>query len=96
MPPTVTFEEFEWDDDKRRINRDKHAIDFPLAAVIFRQPHVDIPARSESETRRMAIGPLDGRLVSVVYTPREGAIRIISARRARENEERAYRALLGS
>jgi uncharacterized DUF497 family protein len=34
---------------------------------------------------------LEGREVTVVFTRRDGGIRLISARRAHDNERRAYR-----
>ncbi|WP_236843442.1 BrnT family toxin [Bradyrhizobium icense] len=39
----------------------------------------------------MAVGSSGDRLITVVFTRRADVIRIISARRARKNEERAYR-----
>ncbi|MDR3373933.1 MAG: BrnT family toxin [Ancalomicrobiaceae bacterium] len=84
---------FEWDENKRKSNIEKHHIDFADATEIFYGLRVDLPAKHPSEIRRKATGLLDGHFVTVVYTRREGVVRIISARRARDNERRTYRAL---
>jgi hypothetical protein len=58
--------------------RDEAAVDF------------DVSRAAEAEQRRKAIGSVDGRLCTVVYTMRQGAIRIISVRRSNAKERRAY------
>jgi uncharacterized DUF497 family protein len=82
---------FEWDDDKSRANLDKHGIDFDDASEVFYGPAVLRQSDRNNEERWIAIGFLERRLITVVFTRRAGLIRIISARRARENEEREYR-----
>ncbi len=47
------------------------------------------------ETRFITIGHLDGRMVVTVWTPRAGARRIISLRKANEREQAAYGPRLG-
>ena len=84
---------FEWDEDKRLKNIAKHDIDFRDAVDVFFEPHLDEPLSYPHEARRKALGPIGDRLVAVIYTVRDTSIRIISARRARPNEHRAYRAL---
>jgi uncharacterized DUF497 family protein len=42
--------------------------------------------RDRGERRIIAIGQVEGRFISVVYTRRNGRYRIISARPARRNE----------
>ena len=84
---------FEWDEDKRRKNISKHDIDFRDAMDVFFEPHLDEPLSYPHEARRKALGPIGDHLVAVIYTWRGTSIRIISARRARANEQRAYRAL---
>ena len=85
------FEDFEWDDEKRRRNVKKHAIDFEEATEVFYGPYLLQRSDRKQEQRWMATGESEGRALTVVFTRREGKIRIISARRARKNEERAYR-----
>lgn len=84
---------FEWDENKRRTNIIKHSLDFRDVIDVFFQPYMDIALAYPKEPRRQATGMVGGRLVAVIYTLRGDAIRIISARRARDNEQRAYRAL---
>jgi uncharacterized protein len=82
---------FEWDDDKARINLEKHEISIDLARHVF-----DDPAREERldddpvEERWIAIGMADGRVLFVVFTERDGRMRIISARKANKNEQARY------
>jgi uncharacterized DUF497 family protein len=47
------------------------------------------------ERRLVTIGPLEDRLLAVVWTDRATAIRLISLRRARDGEKSRYRALYG-
>lgn len=82
---------FEWDEQKNELNRAKHGIDFNDAIEIFYGPVVVRQSTRNSEERWVAIGPLGDRLIAVIFTQRTDVTRIISARRARKNEERAYR-----
>ena len=52
---------------------------------------LEIPARSTDEPRVQVIGRFDNRVWSAFTTIREGRVRIISVRRARDDEEEAYR-----
>jgi len=81
---------FEWDDDKSRANLRKHGIDFDDASEVFYGPILLRQSNRNNEERWIAIGSLEERLITVVFTRRADAIRIISARRARKNEEREY------
>ena len=85
--------EFEWDEAKRQLVMAKHRLDFADALLVFRGPHVILEARSEAEAREIAVGLLGGRMVSIVFTRRGDKMRLITARRARENEQREYRAI---
>jgi uncharacterized DUF497 family protein len=83
-----------WNEAKRESNLEKHGIDFLLASLILGDdPHVYASPRGD-ESRSVAVGEIEGRVIAVVYTQRyehgEPVIRIISARRARTNEERDY------
>jgi uncharacterized protein len=42
------------------------------------------------EERFLLIGMVDGQLLSVTYTPRQGSYRLISARRATKDEQDHY------
>ncbi|MBW8285529.1 MAG: BrnT family toxin [Rhizobium sp.] len=89
------FATFEWDENKRHANLLKHGIDFIRAASALQQPHVKIMSNRDGEARILAICPDTQKLIAVVYTMRGEACRIISARAARKNEQRAYRQVLG-
>ena len=82
---------FEWDNQKRELNLAKHGIDFDSAIEIFHGPIILRRSDRNNEERWTALGYSDDRLVVVVFTRRADVIRIISARRARKNEEREYR-----
>ena len=66
-------------------------------SAIFEGPHITVPSVHEGEEERLlAIGVFEGRVVTVVYTIRSEAIRIISFRRARHEERQKYQELYGS
>lgn len=92
----TTQMEFEWDPAKAESNLEKHGISFVAAAKMLQGPHVRIPSHRGGEVRYLGIGELNGRILTVVYTMRQGRYRIISARRARTNEEAAYRTFFDS
>ncbi len=83
--------EFEYDPTKSQTNKEKHGIDFDEAQVLWLdEDRVEFPARSDTEERHALIAKNDEKIWVAFYMMREVAIRIISVRRARENEEKAY------
>ena len=86
--------EFEWDEDKRFANLETHGIDFLDARAIWAGQVLDPAAERivDGEARPTALGVVgeDEIIVAVVYTVRDGIVRLISARRARRNERKAY------
>ena len=85
--------EFEWDEEKNKVNQRKHRISFEEAAEIFSYPMYErIDTRFQyDEVRYIGIGRNNQMLIfTVVYTEREARIRIISARRANKQEQRLY------
>ncbi len=83
--------EFEWDENKRRRNLEKHDIDFLDADLIFGSPHLLEQARTvDDEQRWLAVGMIEDVHVTAVFTHRGDAIRIISIRKARDAERRKY------
>jgi hypothetical protein len=84
--------EFEWDDEKEKINKKKHGISFNTAKEIFHDVNrleiFDIQ-HSDVEERYNTIGMVDD-VLFVVYVERRDRIRLISARLATENERRLY------
>jgi uncharacterized protein len=89
--------DFEWDDTKRRVNILNHGIDFlDVCAVFDGRPRLDTKSPRGDEARFPTTTRLGHRFVTVVWTEREqGAVRLISARRARDGEEREYRRIFG-
>ncbi len=87
---------FEWDEQKRGTNLDKHSIDFADATRMFDGPILERrdDRRNYGETRVIALGRIEGIVLSVIYTIRGEAIRLISARRASRDEREAYYARL--
>ena len=86
---------FEWDDEKELINIQKHGIDFTTAARVFKDENrleLYDEAHSETEDRYITIGIIDdvAYVVMVVYTERNEAIRLISARKATKQERKMY------
>jgi uncharacterized DUF497 family protein len=82
---------FDWDKRKSELNLAKHGIDFEDASEVFYGPIMLRRSDRNNEERWVAVGPSENRLIAVVFTRRKNDIRIISARRARKNEEREYR-----
>lgn len=87
---------FEWDEDKRLSNIQKHGIDFVRIRQLFDGRPIVSSLTSRNDERRFATtGELEARLYTVIWTERNSVIRLISARRARHAEERKYRAIHG-
>lgn len=83
---------FEWDEEKRKTTLRKHGIDFLWLPEVFAQETLILPSNQKGEERWLAIGMLGTKEIAVIFTKRGETIRIITARRARENERRAYHA----
>jgi uncharacterized DUF497 family protein len=83
---------FEWDSDKNNLNVLKHGIGFEVAQRIFEGPCIEAPDRRKEygEIRIGAYGEVDGVVLFVIYTWRNGNRRIISARRVGQQEREAY------
>lgn len=83
---------FEWDENKRRANLQKHGFDFADAERIFESDRVIfIDDRFDyGEMRLVTIGFLSQRIVTVTYTEHDEVIRIISLRKATKNEQTKY------
>jgi uncharacterized protein len=79
---------------KRAANLAKHGVDFVDAAGIFAGPTLEWRDLRQDyrEERWIAVGMVNRRELTVVYTLRGQHRRIISARRAHRNERRTYRA----
>ena len=87
-----TVTQFEWDPRKAAANVRKHGIYFADAVLVLEDEraitlHLDV----DDEVRCVTIG-MDAmaRILTVVYTCRGNALRMISARPATPNERRQY------
>lgn len=87
---------FEWSEAKRlQILRDRD-LDFGDAVQVFDgRPIIHMASFRNDEDRYVSIAMIEGKLYAVVWTWRGENRRIISFRRARDAEERRYRALHG-
>lgn len=85
---------YEWDQDKREVNLNKHGVDF--ADIEHFQWDSALVGRSDrhGETRYIGVGYLQDRLYVVVFADRESATRIISLRRASQEERQRYAATI--
>ena len=78
---------FEFDPRKSKSNLEKHGIDFIQAQMLWLDPDLlEIPAKTVDEPRFLVIGRIGDKHWSAVFTYRDENIRIISARRSREEE----------
>jgi uncharacterized DUF497 family protein len=86
--------QFEWDEKKANINRQKHGITFEEATTAFADElsiTIDDPLHSEDENRLILIGKSKQfKTLIVIHVERTKAIRIISARRATKREQKFY------
>jgi uncharacterized protein len=87
---------FECDPIKKQSNLRKHRIDFDRAKLVWDGPVFEREdARSGyGERRFIALGSVEGRVIAVVYTWRGSNRRLISARKANENEREIYHAAI--
>jgi uncharacterized DUF497 family protein len=83
--------DFEFDPAKSAANLKKHGIDFVAAQALWSDlDRLEIHARSSDEPRTQVIGRIGDLLWSAFITHRSERIRIISVRRARDEEKAAY------
>ncbi|MEO5357359.1 MAG: BrnT family toxin [Nitrospirae bacterium YQR-1] len=82
---------FEWSEEKRFKVLKKRKLDFMDAKDLFDGRRlITVLSPRGSENRWLSIGEIDGRLIAVVWMWRDDAIRIITMRRARDEEKRKY------
>ena len=88
--------EFEWDEKKNAANLAKHGIGLEEAVAIFQGPVLTgLDPGHHSEIRERTYGLLHGIVVvCIIHTERDGATRIISARKATRNERKLFNAAL--
>lgn len=82
---------FEYDPAKSISNAAKHGIDFEEAQRLWNDEKLAIvEVRTDHEDRAIAIGRIDDRHWSAVFTKRGDRIRLISVRRSRPVEIKRY------
>jgi uncharacterized DUF497 family protein len=83
-----------WDEPKRQANLDTHGLDFAAARDRFPFEEAAIVptyAGPDGRARFVAIGPLEGRLVTIVFSQLgTEAVSLISMRPASRKERHAY------
>jgi uncharacterized DUF497 family protein len=83
--------EFEWDENKSRVNKSKHGIDFNTATELWNdQDRIEIQTHFPAENRNALIGKIGDKFWAAIFTRRVDTIRIISVRRARKKETKLY------
>jgi uncharacterized protein len=83
---------FQWNEAKSAANEAKHGVSFLQAAQIFRGAILAKPDRRRDygEERLIALGDFTGTVLRVVFTWRDGDIRIISAWRASKRDRKTF------
>ena len=75
--------EFEWDEEKNKINIKKHRVSFEEAKCVFLDLHrliyQDIDHSTKNETRYYCLGKVNSEVCAVRFTLRNGVIRIFGA-----------------
>jgi uncharacterized DUF497 family protein len=87
--------EYEWDENKRTANIEKHQVDFRVAVFIFEGATVKEKddRHDYGENRFLSIGLVEDECFVVVHTEQEDVIRLISAWRGGRRDRRKYQAI---
>jgi uncharacterized protein len=95
----TSFFEFEWDEGNRTKNKTKHGLEVFEIEEVFRSG-LALPLGVQiqpihTEQRLGIVGPsINGKLIQIAFTLREGKVRVISARIAHKSERRQYEEIL--
>jgi uncharacterized DUF497 family protein len=82
---------FEFDASKSKANLAKDGINFEMAQELWRDVEgLLVPCRNSTEPRKLLVAQREGKLWTAIFTERGDATRIISVRRAQDNERAAY------
>jgi uncharacterized DUF497 family protein len=84
---------FKWDAAKSEATLAQRGFDFAFAARLFARDHIvrEDLRNPYGERRYTATGEVEDRVITVVWTPRGGRRRIVSAWPASNRERREYR-----
>ena len=85
---------YEWDEAKKKSNQEKHGVDFAEAKDFDWETALVIPDTTADygEPRYLAMGFIGRRLYAIAFTPRSGAVRIVSLRKSNPREVKLYEA----
>jgi uncharacterized DUF497 family protein len=82
---------FEWDEQKNQANLKKHGISFEKAVALWEDEEgVELELIYVEEPRTLRIASIEKVIWSAIFTMRGKNIRLISVRRARDNERAIY------
>jgi uncharacterized protein len=83
--------EFEYDLEKSNTNARKHGIDFEAAQGLWQDNGLLVlPSKSAEETRFLAVGKIEDKHWTAIFTERDERTRLISVRRSRTEEAALY------
>lgn len=84
---------FEWNEEKKLKNIEKHGVNFEDAKHVFSSETVtfDDNRFDYGEDRYITLGLLDNRIMVVTHTQRNSKTRIISMRKANKREQKIYK-----
>ena len=82
--------DYEWDCDKRLSTLEERGIDFKDMCLFEWDTALTEESPRDGEMRYISIGYIGEKLHAVVHTPRSGVTRIISLRRASNEERERY------
>ena len=87
---------FEFDPVKSRQDTEKHGIDFVKVQAKWESLWISAESNQNAlEPRELVVGRINNSIWAAIITRRGENIRIISARRARLNEEQVYERSIG-
>jgi uncharacterized DUF497 family protein len=86
-----------FDPAKRQAVLSERGLDFADASIVFAGPTMTVQdvRHDYGETRLQTVGFLGGRMVMVVWTPRDEARHIISMRKCNDREKAIYQKRFG-
>ena len=89
--------DIEFDASKRTLTLENRGLDMADTEKVSSGPHITVldDRREYGEQRLITVGYMDGRMVVMVWTPRQSAYRIISLRKANAREEKRFQPRLG-
>jgi uncharacterized protein len=87
----------EYDPEKRELTLIHRGLDMADAELVLNSNNLTFPdLRNEyGEERFISIGLIEGRMVYIAWTLRNGVYRIISMRKANDREQKKYGSRLG-